>query len=211
MKYRKRSSRIDQADAELLPRIRAIKAAHPFWGYRRVWSYLRYREQIIIGKNRVYRILTEHDLLVTRQNKLKACRTPERSKPKTTVPNELWGIDMTKVFVESWGWVYLHVVKDWGSKKIVGWQLSARSKTSPPDPRPRTGQAGGSKCASMPSSPTASARPLTAGLHQQQIKQTLAGRSFVLDNGCIYFSADIHPLHGRVLRARSETNLHQLQ
>lgn len=129
MKHRKRSSRIDQADAELLPRIREIKAAHPFWGYRRVWSYLRYREQIIIGKNRVYRILTEHDLLVTRQNKLKACRTPERSKPKTTVPNELWGIDMTKVFVQSWGWVYLHVVKDWGSKKIVGWQLSARSRT----------------------------------------------------------------------------------
>ena len=36
---------------------------------------------------------------------------------------------MTKVFVQSWGWVYLHLVKDWGSKKIVGWQLSARSKT----------------------------------------------------------------------------------
>jgi hypothetical protein len=50
LKHRKRSSRIDQADAELLPRIREIKAAHPFWGYRRVWSYLRYREQIIIGK-----------------------------------------------------------------------------------------------------------------------------------------------------------------
>jgi hypothetical protein len=56
LKHRKRSSRIDQADAELLPHIREIKAAHPLWGYRSVWSYLRYREQIIIGKNRVYRI-----------------------------------------------------------------------------------------------------------------------------------------------------------
>ena len=35
---------------------------------------------------------------------------------------------MTQVFVQSWGWVYLHLVKDWGSKKIVGCQLSARSK-----------------------------------------------------------------------------------
>ena len=111
MTHRKRSSRMVQADAALLPRIREIKVAHPFWGYGGVWSYLRYREQtIIIGKNRVYRILIEHDLLVTRRNKLKACRTPERPEPKSTVPNELWGIDMTKVSVQSWGWVYLHVV-----------------------------------------------------------------------------------------------------
>lgn len=115
MTHRKRCSRIDQADAALLPRIRQNKAAHPFWGYGGVWSYLPYREQIIIGKNRVYRILTEHDLLVTRRNKLKACRTTERPQPKSTVPYELWGIDMTEVFVQSWGWVYLHVVKEFNN------------------------------------------------------------------------------------------------
>jgi putative transposase len=26
----------------LLKRIKDIKAEHPFWGYRRVWAYLRY-------------------------------------------------------------------------------------------------------------------------------------------------------------------------
>lgn len=36
---------------------------------------------------------------------------------------------MTKVMVDSWGWVYLHVALNWGSKRIVGWQLSPRSKT----------------------------------------------------------------------------------
>jgi transposase InsO family protein len=46
------------------------------------------------------------------------------------VPNELWGSDMTKVMVPSWGWVYLHVVLDWASKKIVGYQLSLQSKTT---------------------------------------------------------------------------------
>ena len=35
---------------------------------------------------------------------------------------------MTKVKVESWGWLYLVVVKDWGSKKIVG---SCRSLARP--------------------------------------------------------------------------------
>ena len=36
---------------------------------------------------------------------------------------------MTKVMVDSWGWAYLHVALDWGNKKIIGWQLSPRSKT----------------------------------------------------------------------------------
>ena len=59
-------ARIDQADAELLPRIREIKAAHPFGlPARLVVSSLS--RKIIIGKNAFYRILTEHDLLVTRK------------------------------------------------------------------------------------------------------------------------------------------------
>lgn len=36
---------------------------------------------------------------------------------------------MTKIMLEHWGWVYLRIVFDWGSKKIVGWHLSPRSKT----------------------------------------------------------------------------------
>ncbi len=44
-------------------------------------------------------------------------------------PSELWGINMTKIKVESWRWLYLVVVKDWGSKKIVDWSLSVTTKT----------------------------------------------------------------------------------
>ncbi len=36
---------------------------------------------------------------------------------------------MTKIMIEGSGWVYLHVVLDWGSKKLVGYKLSRRSKT----------------------------------------------------------------------------------
>jgi hypothetical protein len=41
---------------------------------------------------------------------LKASRTATRSKPRAKVPNQFWGTDMTKVYISSWGWVYLHVV-----------------------------------------------------------------------------------------------------
>ena len=130
MKQRKRSASVMANDQDLLPVIREIKADHPSWGYRRVHSYLRYRKAIVIGKNRVYRILKENNLLALSCRKLKACRTFGRSKPRTNQPNTIWGIDMTKVAVDSWGWLYLHVVKDWGSKKIVGWTLSPQSKTT---------------------------------------------------------------------------------
>jgi transposase InsO family protein len=112
----------------ILRRIRALKAEHPFWGYRRVWAYLRYREGLPINKKRIYRLMKEHNMLVRSNERLKACRTPSRPKPRASRPNELWGIDMTKVMVPTWGWLYLHVILDWYSKKIVGYNLSCRSK-----------------------------------------------------------------------------------
>jgi putative transposase len=35
-----------QRDEGLLPQIQALKAEHPFWGYRRIWAYLRFIEQL---------------------------------------------------------------------------------------------------------------------------------------------------------------------
>lgn len=120
----------EQNNADILSRIREIKADHPFWGYRRVWAYLRYREGLPVNKKRIYRLMKLHNLLVQKNQRLKARRAPQRPKPQALKPNDIWGIDMTKVMVPSWGWLYLHVVLDWYTKKIVGCTLSSRSKTS---------------------------------------------------------------------------------
>jgi putative transposase len=111
----------------LVQRIRELKAEHPFWGYRRIWAYLRFVEQRPVNKKRVLRLLREHQLLVRPNPQLKAKRTPTRSKPKPTKPNEWWGIDMTKVLVEGFGWVYIVVVLDWYTKTIVGYHADLRS------------------------------------------------------------------------------------
>lgn len=118
---RRRSLLVTQRDRDLLPRIQALKADHPFWGYRRIWAYLRFVEQVPVNKKRMLRLLREHHLLVTSNSKLRAKRTPPRSKPRPTRPNEWWGIDMTKVLVEGSGWVYIVLVLDWYTKKIVGY------------------------------------------------------------------------------------------
>lgn len=79
---RKRPLSRQQADQLVLQRIQTIKSDHPLWRYSRVWAYMRYRDQTVIGKNRVYRIMGEHGLLVTKNMRLKAKRYSTRPKPR---------------------------------------------------------------------------------------------------------------------------------
>jgi putative transposase len=118
---RRRSLQVTQRDACLLPRIQQLKAEHPFWGYRRMWAYLRFIEHLSVNKKRIWRLMREHHLVVRPNPKLKAKRSTSGSKPRPTRPHEWWGIDMTQVLVEGFGWVYIVVVLDWYTKKIVGY------------------------------------------------------------------------------------------
>lgn len=118
---------LEPRDQELLERIKGIKAEHPFWGYRRVTAWLRHRENVMVNQKRVRRLMKEHGFMVT-QVVHKAKRTPQRSKPKAERPRQYWGIDMTKFMIPVLGWVYLVIVLDWYTKKIVGWDISLRSR-----------------------------------------------------------------------------------
>jgi putative transposase len=110
---RQRALRVAQRDEELLPRIQALKAEHPFWGYRCMWAHLRCVEQLAVNKKRMLRLRRELRLLVTPHQRLKAKRTPPGRKPPPTAPNQWWGIDMTKVLVGGVGWVSIVIVLDW--------------------------------------------------------------------------------------------------
>lgn len=129
LKRKRAQSRIDQ-DAPILKRIYAIKMDHPLWGYRRIWAYIRYRDGIVVGKNCIYRLMKENQLIVTQNTKLKAKRYSSRPKPRAKVPNQYWGCDMTKIKIQGWGWVYIHVVLDWYSKEVIGHYVSLTSKAS---------------------------------------------------------------------------------
>jgi putative transposase len=113
----------------VLERIKDIKGEHPFWGYRRVWAYLRYIDGLIVNKKRVYRLMRENNLTVKLNTRLIAKRVSERPKPKPVRPKQWWGIDMTKVMTES-GWVYVVIVLDWYTKKIVGHYSGRQARTA---------------------------------------------------------------------------------
>jgi len=126
---RQKSQSVINRNQKLLERIKNIKAEHPLWGIRRVWSYLRFREGFLVNKKRIYRLMKEQNLLVTKHLRLKAKRYKTRPKPRANRPNQFWGIDMTKIKMASWGWLYLTIILDWYTKEIVGHSLSLQSKT----------------------------------------------------------------------------------
>lgn len=118
------------AEAEaLLPVMRRIIGEHPFWGYRRIWAWLCFREGWKVNKKKVYRLLKEHHLLVP-QRELRAKRTPQTRKPQPTEPNQWWGIDMTKWLVPAAGWVYLVAVTDWYTRQLLGYHLGLRARAA---------------------------------------------------------------------------------
>ena len=120
---------LGEDELESITKIKEIKGKHPFWGYRRVWAWLRHREGIMVNQKRVRRLMKEHNLMAT-QTVHKAKRKVLRDKPRADRPKQFWGIDMTKFIVTALGWVYLVIVLDWYTKKIVGWHISVRSKTA---------------------------------------------------------------------------------
>jgi len=124
--------RRQEQDQNLLARIQPIKADHPFWGYRRIWSYLNYRMNIHVNRKRVYRIMKEHNLLVQKNTRLKARRDNKayRSKPKALRPHQFWGTDMTKVMIPAFGWLYMVIILDWYTKKLIGYSISTKSKAN---------------------------------------------------------------------------------
>lgn len=71
--------------------------------------------------------MKENNLMV-KQKRYDAKRTSNRSKPKPIRPNQWWGIDMTKFLLPSVGWVYLVIVLDWYTRKIIGHHIDIQSK-----------------------------------------------------------------------------------
>ena len=121
-------AKVAQRNEGLLGRIRQIKAEHPFWGYRRVWAYLKYVEEESVNQKRIYRLMQANDLLVRSNVRLKAKRAQLVPKPRPSRPNEWWGVDMTKIMIDGFGWLYVVIVLDWHTKKVVGHYCGPQAK-----------------------------------------------------------------------------------
>jgi putative transposase len=120
---------VAQRHAPVGQRIHALNAEPPCWGDRRLWADRRVVAPYPSTKKRGWRLRREHQLLVQPTVRVQATRPPTRSKPRPTKPDEWWGIDMTTVLVEGFGWVYLVVGLEWYTKQIVGSEGDLRCTT----------------------------------------------------------------------------------
>jgi putative transposase len=128
-----RSPQAVAAEAELIARIRAICAEFPRYGYRRVTAQLKAAGKRVNHK-RVARIMREQDLRVRPKRRFVVTTNSDHDGPifpnlaKDMVPSgpdQLWVADLTYIHILS-GFVYLAVILDAWSRRVVGWAISRR-------------------------------------------------------------------------------------
>jgi putative transposase len=129
----------DHADALLGEQIRQIHArSRGTYGAPRVHAELRLGLDIRVGRKRVARLMREHGLQgVHRRRRHGTTRRDPQASPasdlverdfKPTGPNRLWVADITQQRTGE-GWLYLAVVLDAFSRRVVGWSMADHLRT----------------------------------------------------------------------------------
>jgi putative transposase len=122
-----------QADAQLAVEIAAThRRSRGTYGSPRVHRELRARG-VRVGKKRVERLMRQHGIVARRKRRFR--RTTDSKHPHPIAPNVLerrfeaelpntaWVTDVTYVWTLE-GWLYLAVMLDLCSRRVVGWAAS---------------------------------------------------------------------------------------
>ena len=127
-----------QADAELTSRMNAIhERSHETYGAPRVHAELE-AEGIQVGRKRVARLMRTAGLVgVSRRKWITTTVRDRNARPAPDLvernfvapgPNRLWVADIT--YIRTWaGFLYLAVVLDAFSRRIVGWAMETHLRT----------------------------------------------------------------------------------
>ena len=135
----RRPSRRAEDDAALCVRIREIHtASRGTYGAPRIHAELS-AEGRRVGRKRVARLMRAAGIAgVSRRKGMRTTRRDDRARPAPDLvernftadrPNRLWVADIT--YIPTWaGFLYLAVVLDAFSRRIVGWSMAAHLRTT---------------------------------------------------------------------------------
>jgi len=127
--YYRKQPRSSRADRQYDEQIVVACGEKPAYGYRRVAWWLQRKENLLVNRKRVLRVMRERGLLV-RSRRLRARRKKEWGRVEAAHPNQIWQSDMTKIWAgPTVGWAYLVSVIDCCTREIVSWNLSNRCRT----------------------------------------------------------------------------------
>jgi putative transposase len=128
-------SRRDRANRELSEQIRRIQDGAKYrYGSPRVTAQLR-RDGTAVGHNRVARVMRENGLQARGKRGFRSTTKAAENRAAAenllgrnfavATTNRAWVSDITYV-ATSEGWLYLAVVLDLCSRRVVGWSMSSR-------------------------------------------------------------------------------------
>lgn len=135
--YLKRPAKTMQEE-QILNRIGEIhRRSRKSYGSRRIVRQLR-RNGVEIGRYRVRRLMRLGGIQVKKRRRYKVTTMSKHIYPvspnliqrcfSTSGPNKVWVSDITYIKIIG-GWMYLAIVMDLYSRRIVGWSLSRNLKT----------------------------------------------------------------------------------
>jgi putative transposase len=126
-------------DAELTNQIRAIhQRSRATYGAPRVHAELRMDHNVRVGRKRVARLMRSAELQGCHRRRGRGLtrRDPQATPAPdlvertftATEPDRLWTADIT--YIPTWsGWLYLAVVLDVFSRRVVGWAMAEHLRT----------------------------------------------------------------------------------
>jgi putative transposase len=126
-----------QAETELRDRIHRVALQHRFYGYRRVAAELRL-QGVIVNHKCVLRVMRDDNLLSLRKRKF--VTTTDSVHGRSVYPNliaglhltglnQLWVADITYIRLSE-EFIYLALVLDAFSRRVIGWELGESLQTS---------------------------------------------------------------------------------
>ena len=123
----------EEFEADIRGKIEHVRLDQPMTGYRPLLRHLK-RQGVTIGERKLRQIIVKFELQVkpkkryvnTTMSDRDLLRYPNLIDEMTIDgPNQVWASDITYIRIEN-GFVYLAVIIDLFSRKIVGWQISKR-------------------------------------------------------------------------------------
>lgn len=117
-----------RSDAELVVAIRELLAAPIFTGegYRKIWARLRHKG-IRTCKDRVLRLLREHQLLSPSRQPEPTATHPHEGTIVAAAPDQMWGTDATATFTEAEGNVTVFAAIDHCTAECMGIHVVKRA------------------------------------------------------------------------------------
>jgi putative transposase len=128
-----------EAEGELRDRIQRICLTHRYYGYRRVKQELS-KQGLVVNAKKIRRLMREDNLLAIRKRKWVTTTDSRHPLPvfanlaRLTEPDradQLWVADLTYIRLRN-EFVYLAVVLDAWSRRVIGWALGCELTASLP-------------------------------------------------------------------------------